>query len=659
VDNPNTEGGSIFGPVVIHWGDANRRRQRRIAMRSIDDLRLRNRLIIMLVLPLAGLVFFAQAWIVEQTSRYGESRRIEAVTAIALEASALLHEVQRERGSSAVFLGSEGRSFRAELDTQREETDRALAVLARSIGEARRDASTGEFFGALDRAGDLLEGIGQRRAAVSARTISSEDAILYYTKVNTALLDAVTFLSRMGYDVDLTMESLAYANFLKGKERAGIERAVLSDTFARDAFTPGMFARTSALIAEQEAYFDAFSSVASGEARQFYLDTVSGEAVAEVARLRHTALDKGETGRFGIDAAHWFRTMTRRIELLREVEIRLGRDVTQRAYTLRKRARNALIIDYSVSGAALVSVIVLGLLITRGMLRQVGGEPVEIASVANRVAHGDLTVALGERSTRATGIYAAMHEMAEKLRAVISEIAAVAGRVDAASAEVSASSEQLSQGSVEQAASAEEASASIEEITASVRQNAEHARETERIARAAAEDARTGGRAVAEAVDAMRRIAEKITIIDEIARQTNLLALNAAIEAARAGAHGKGFAVVAQEVRKLAEHSQEAATEITGLTGSSVRVADEAGKILGQLVPDIERTAELIAGISAASAEQAQGVSQISDAIGALDQVTQQSASSSEELAATSVSLAELAHELQELIAYFTTDGAR
>jgi len=280
-------------------------------------------------------------------------------------------------------------------------------------------------------------------------------------------------------------------------------------------------------------------------------------------------------------------------------------------------------------------------------------------TVVREVAEGDLTKMAEITSHDEIGeLLGNVNVMIERLRGVVADALSAADNVSSGSQELSASSEQVSQGATEQAASAEEASASMEQMAANIKQNADNAAQTEKIARQSAKDAEASGDAVNRAVDAMRTIAEKIGIVQEIARQTDLLALNAAVEAARAGEHGKGFAVVASEVRKLAERSQSAAAEISSMSSDTVKAARDAGEMLGRLVPDIRKTAELVSEISAACREQDIGASQINEAIQQLDKVTQQNAGASEEMSATSEELAAQAEELQASIAFFKVDTA-
>ena len=279
-------------------------------------------------------------------------------------------------------------------------------------------------------------------------------------------------------------------------------------------------------------------------------------------------------------------------------------------------------------------------------------------NVAERMAGGDLTVEVKVQSER-DALGNALKKMVTKLKSVVNEVQTAAHNVASGAQEMSSGSEELSQGATEQASSAEEASSSMEQMGANITQNADNAQQTEKIAVKAATDAQESGNAVGKTVEAMKDIATRINIIEEIARQTDLLALNAAIEAARAGEHGKGFAVVASEVRKLAERSQTAAGEISKLSAGSVQVAEQAGSLLTKLVPDIQKTSELVQEISAASAEQNAGARQINEALVQLDQVIQQNAQASEELASSSEELTGQAEMLQETISFFNIGNER
>ncbi len=292
----------------------------------------------------------------------------------------------------------------------------------------------------------------------------------------------------------------------------------------------------------------------------------------------------------------------------------------------------------------------LAIIIAKGIINPIS-KGVDFARI---VSEGDLTATIDVNQKDEIGLLAAaLQNMVEKLSNVVAEVRSASDYVSSGSLELSSSAQELSQGASEQAAAAEEASSSMEEMSSNIQANSDNAQQTEKIAIKASQDAEASGRAVSETVQAMNEITEKISVIEEIARQTDLLALNAAIEAARAGEHGKGFAVVADGVRKLAERSQQTAAEISDIARSSVDVAQKAGEMLDQLVPDIKRTADLVQEINAASIEQTAGAEQINKAIQQLDQVIQQNASAAEEMSSTSEELAGQSEQLQSTIDFF------
>jgi methyl-accepting chemotaxis protein len=317
------------------------------------------------------------------------------------------------------------------------------------------------------------------------------------------------------------------------------------------------------------------------------------------------------------------------------------------------RRAQAIILTLCLGAVAVISM-VLYLLFRRIIVMPL----MSLKSSVEQLAGGDLDLTIKSNNNDEVGkLCDSLNGMIKKLRDVVADVKSAASSVSTGSRQLSSGASLLSEGTTEQAASAEEASSTVEEMNATIRQNAENAMQTEKIALQSSSDAQQSGEAVTDAVRAMKQIAEKIGIIEEIARQTNLLALNAAIEAARAGEAGKGFAVVAAEVRKLAERSQAAAVEIGQLSSSSMDIAERAGFMLAKLVPDIKRTSELVQEISAASKEQAGGTDQINNAIQQLNHVVQQNAGAAEEMSTMSGELSTQAQQLQAAIEFFRLNG--
>ncbi|MEP1097226.1 MAG: methyl-accepting chemotaxis protein [Cyclobacteriaceae bacterium] len=293
----------------------------------------------------------------------------------------------------------------------------------------------------------------------------------------------------------------------------------------------------------------------------------------------------------------------------------------------------------------------MSLLISRNIMNTLGGEPAEVAAIADQIAQGKLDV--GFHKSRFVGLYGSMKEMAEKLNGIVTEVHSGAESIAEASTQMSSSSQQVSSGASDQAASSEEVSASMEEMAANIQQNSDNSQKAEEISLDAMGNVEKSNQAVDKTVTSMRDIADKVSVISEIARQTNILALNAAVEAARAGEAGKGFAVVAAEVRRLAENSQTSAIQIDELCQSSVEVAEEAGLLLKELVPSIQNAVQLVQEINNSSKEQNSGAEQVNGAIQQLNNITQQNAASSEEMASSSEELLSQADRLKQTIEFF------
>jgi len=308
----------------------------------------------------------------------------------------------------------------------------------------------------------------------------------------------------------------------------------------------------------------------------------------------------------------------------------------------------------------LISLVLISLISTfilKNIFKQLGGDPMEVEHIANEIAKGKLNIEIKDAENR-IGVLGSLYAMILKLREVIESTLSGAENISAASQQLSSSSEEMSQGASEQASSTEEVSSSMEEMTSNIQQNTDNAQETEKISVIAAKGISDVEKAAKESLTSIKQIAEKITIVNDIAFQTNILALNAAVEAARAGEHGRGFAVVAAEVRKLAERSKIAADEIVSLSTYSVKATEDSGELMSKIIPEVEKTARLVQEITAASLEQNSGADQINNAIQQLNQVTQQNAAASEEMSTSSEELSSQAEQLKDVVSFFTLSNS-
>jgi len=621
-------------------------------MMSLQNIKFDYKIAAIALTPLLGLVFLAIVSVLNQYQNIKSAEKIIVLSEFSVYASALVHEFQKERGMSAGYLGSQGKKFKQKIIKQRKLSDEKLSALNAYL-QSSSVATSANITRPLNTVLNEINKINNIRSSVTELSLSAKKAIGYYSNINGQFLDIISQLPQLSSDVDMSSKLAAYANFIKGKERAGIERAVLANTFASDKFGPAMFEKLISLIAVQNTYTDVFLSFATSDFESYYKKTMSGEFINETEKMRAIAIERGSKGHFSVDAGHWFKMQTGKINLLKEVEDFIANSSNKSAISLKQKAWKNLTKD------SILVVFIVGLssllffILRRDISRQLGGEPAYVSAMAKKIAQGQLNQSTQDDKKEPVGIFASMLSMQKELIQVVSSIMSSSQHIAQASKEVSNTSQSLSQSTCEQAASIEQTSASLEQLNTTVEQNLENARTTEQISLHAASSASEGGKAVDETVAAMEDIAKKITQIEDIAYQTNILSLNASIEAARAGTHGAGFSVVATEVRNLATRSQSVANDISQLAESSVLIAKKAGSLLDEMLPKIQQTANLVQEITASSDEQASGLKQISEAIAQLDAVTQQNAAASEQLAATAEELNTDSEDLMGQVSFF------
>ncbi|MEA3371807.1 MAG: methyl-accepting chemotaxis protein [Campylobacterota bacterium] len=552
--------------------------------------------------------------IIKATTDRGVITQAKELNTLSVKLSLLIHETQKERGASAGFLGSKGTKFTEILPKQRVLTTNRNAELNEYINTLDLDTFPHELQQEISAFKSDMSKVNGIRNRVDSLSISVKDEVKYYTAMNAKILKIVSLTAKLANTPELVKALDAYTNFLKSKERAGIERAVLSGTFAADKFGDGMFAKLITLIAEQNAYMDSFLSMATPEAEEFYKTQMGSPVVDEVNSMRNTAISKSQEGGFGVDSVHWFKTITKKINLLKAVDDELAVENAKLLDRLESDSRISAIISilgYASFAIFLTSVLIL---VSRGINKNVSESLKNIKHVSNAL---DLTYNVRiEGKNEIAHIAGALQDMIDAFRGTVDNAQAV-------SSATSHESQTLSGVVAKLAANGITADARIQDINSLVAEVGERLDEVEHSSITVSEDldktfhvldsfvTKLGAvvndiedgshrqqelvQKVSSLTEQAKNIKDVLSIISDIADQTNLLALNAAIEAARAGEHGRGFAVVADEVRKLAERTQKSLSEISAnvnlITQNVVEISEETDHT-SQSMNDIAESAQ-------------------------------------------------------------------